>query len=164
MDQQFIAVTTKSRLKKFHLFVLIFQSNFCVYFLPHYALFSFLSDFSLFHCKCIKIYAIERQPALVLRHGVFKYLQSGRSLGMMGGRRVVLPSWQQSLRGRKMSTSNGEKIEFLHSTILKLLRPITGNSISNCNFFKMFAFSDRSGHSGYELQKPKNIVCRYSTR
>jgi hypothetical protein len=42
-----------------------------------------------------------------------------------------------------MSTSNGERErerKFLQSTILKLLRPVTGNAINNCYFLLISHF------------------------
>lgn len=76
---------------------------------------------------------------------------------------MVLPSWQQSLRDRKMSTSNGEKkIELMHATSFKLFRPMTDNAINNSDFSKKFAFSDRSGHNCYALQTPINIATSLS--
>ena len=64
---------------------------------------------------------------------------------------------KQSLRGSKMNTLN-EKFEFLHSTIFKLLRPITGNSIHNSDFTLKLIISVTSNHCDYSPQASKYLA------
>jgi hypothetical protein len=67
----------------------------------------------------------------------------------------VRPSLAAESKGQQNKYCK-QKIEFLVSTIFKLLRPVTGNSINA--IFKKFISSVRGGYSSYAPQAPKNLA------
>jgi len=51
-----------------------------------------------------------------------------------------------------------KKIELLHSTIFKLLRPITGNSIHKSDFTLELIIPVRGNRCDYSPRAPKNLA------
>jgi hypothetical protein len=62
---------------------------------------------------------------------------------------------RQSPMGGKVNIISEKKYDYLCSTHFKLLSPIQGNSVNNCDFFK-FIICFRSGHCDYSPCAPNN--------